>query len=762
MYHLTKTQEQIGIMLLLLSVGVLAEARIGWCQTNQFKNGDFEQGAAHWAVEPAADFAEVKVIEDISAPDGSHVLMFDHQRTRNSIVSQNCRLKPYSVYLLSWWVKAENHHRTGVGFVVSITTDGKGNSTDGREIHLSEEWQTKRRVFTTGALGKASVSLNLSSAVGKVFVDNVRIIPTTRDEARALLGSSPLIWQIPLKPNQARARITYDEIPVSDRIVSKLAFHLSENLEQNLWSNTGRLQLELPQQIDLYQAIHLYHGTGKKFKSTAEKQDLVNGYCRYTFAGSDFKGPYGTDKLYVFLTPSVPDIDGRKARFWVEWQGGGQKPVEVDCKYVKIPVVSQPKKITTGTTCYGETPPRYPDYFAMMQSLGFNSIDFWDSNGTGEEFIEDFRRHNIDVDIECSGFMVLEKRLERVEAAQAVGRNGKRRKSVVEPAHRGEIFDAFLSDMDRLAAKGFSAIMYDDEHYRDWASMDTGHSEDARKRWVQWLAQRRPDLPPVMPDVLMDDPLNHFDQYQAWWMFRASLVAEWYAAAREQFEKSVKKYNSKSTDKLWIASYTGPGETSYIKGNYANPAELAGIWDRIAPMYYKPSYDVRHYMQTLVRAVGRKYAYATLSMGQDRDNCIVWRPGEVRAQMLEVLFAGGMGYIYWSWPNANLRIIAEIAETNGVVANNEDIFLYGKSTDRFWTEQDRRFATTLETEEAGLLLVSNYTQTANNKVWLRKRPEKPMVLTEVYSGQVRRLAARQQIFSVELEPQTCQLWKWKQ
>jgi len=358
--------------------------------------------------------------------------------------------------------------------------------------------------------------------------------------------------------------------------------------------------------------------------------------------------------------------------------------------------------------------------------------------------------------------MVLEKRLESVEAAQAVDRNGKRRKSVVEPAHRGKIFEEFLSDMDKLAANGFSAIMYDDEHYRDWSSMDTGLGEDAKKRWVQWLAERRPGLQPVMPEVLMDDPLNNIEQYQAWWMFRASLVTEWYAAAREQFEESVKKYNSKSSDKLWIASYTGPSEFSRIKSSYANPAELAGIWDRIAPMYYKPSYDVRHYMQTLVRAVGRKYAYATLSMGQDRVNRFVWRPGEVRPQMLEVLFAGGMGYIYWSWPNANLRIIAEIAETNGVVANNEDIFLYGKSTDRFWTEQDRRFATTLETEEAGLLLVSNYTQTANNKVWLRKRPEKPMVLTEVYSGQVRRLAARQQIFSVELEPQTCQLWKWKQ
>ena len=244
-------------------------------------------------------------------------------------------------------------------------------------------------------------------------------------------------------------------------------------------------------------------------------------------------------------------------------------------------------------------------------------------------------------------------------------------------------------------------------------------------------------------------------------MFRASLVTEWYATAREQFEKSVKKYNSKSTDKVWIASYTGPSEFSNIKWSYTNPSELAGIWDRIAPMYYVTSYNLRHYMRNLVQAVGRKYAYAALCMGADRNNRWVWRPGEVRPQMLEVLFAGGMGYIYWSWPYSNLRIIAEVARTNGVVADNEDIFLDGKSTGRFWTEQARTFASTLETDTAGLLLVSNYTRTDNTRVWLRKRPAGPMTLTELYTGQVLRLAANQQIFSVELAPENCQLWKWK-
>ena len=71
------------------------------------------------------------------------------------------------------------------------------------------------------------------------------------------------------------------------------------------------------------------------------------------------------------------------------------------------------------------------------------------------------------------------------------------------------------------------------------------------------------------------------------------------------------------------------------------------------------------------------------------------------------------------------------------------------------------FATSLETETAGLLLVSNYTKTDNRTVWLRKRPEDKMILTEVYTGQKMILSKNQQIFSLEVTPEQCTLWKWE-
>ncbi|KKM81954.1 hypothetical protein LCGC14_1324630, partial [marine sediment metagenome] len=451
-------------------------------------------------------------------------------------------------------------------------------------------------------------------------------------------------------------------------------------------------------------------------------------------------------------------------RCWVEWRGGGQAPIVLDIKHIKIPVVSQPKKIATGATCYGETIGSYPDYFAMMRSLGFNTIDSWGVGaraGGKSPIMEAFRAHGMDVDWVHSGLSDLAKMLPKVKDAQSVAFNGTRKPGVIDASHRGKIFKRLLNDMEGIAAAGLSGIKFDDEHYRDWASMDTCVCERCKGLWKTWLAKKRPGLQPVMPEVFLDDPLNHLQQYQAWWMFRASLVTEWYAAARGQFVKSVRKHRSQSTDRVRIASYTSPAEFSHIKSSYANPAELAGIWDRIAPMYYETGYDVRRHMRSLVRAVGRKHAYATLCMGEARRNRWIWRPGELRAQMLEVLFAGGMGYSFWSWPYSNLRIIAEVAETNGIVADNEEVFLKGTRTDRFRTDQDRCFATTLETEAAGLLLVSNYTRTDNHKVWIRRRPTEAMTLTELYTGHVLRLAAGQQSFAVEVAPQNCTLWKWQ-
>jgi hypothetical protein len=130
--------------------------------------------------------------------------------------------------------------------------------------------------------------------------------------------------------------------------------------------------------------------------------------------------------------------------------------------------------------------------------------------------------------------------------------------------------------------------------------------------------------------------------------------------------------------------------------------------------------------------------------------------------MLEVLFSGAKGYMFWSWNKTNLRIIAEIAETNGVVADNEEIFLNGDFTERFWTEAPRSYAVTLETDASGLLLITNYTGTDNGTIRVFKRPERAMVLTEIYSGETIHLSPDQQVFSLFVPTAQCTLWKWEE
>ncbi|MAE64385.1 MAG: hypothetical protein CMJ18_08940 [Phycisphaeraceae bacterium] len=292
-------------------------------------------------------------------------------------------------------------------------------------------------------------------------------------------------------------------------------------------------------------------------------------------------------------------------------------------------------------------------------------------------------------------------------------------------------------------------------------TMNTCLCDRCKGRWADWLGERRLQLEVVDPQVFLDDPLGYPDHFKAWWFFRAHLVTQWYEAAGSHVAACIRKHGSRSGRAPWFATYTGAVGMSNIKDNFLNVAETGRVFDRIMPMYYSGGFHLRRELRKLIRAAGREVSYASLNMGEARADRRMWRPGENRTHMLETLFAGGRGYMYWAWNKSNLRIIAEVAETNGVVADHEEIFVDGRSTERFWTEQPRQFASTLETDEAGLLLITNYTQTDNSRIWVFKRPGEPMTLTNVYAGTQLELAPEQQIFQVDVPAAQCMLLKWE-
>ena len=704
---------------------------------NPVRNGGFEDGTEHWSLEPAADFAEVDVMEDPFAPDGNRVLLFDHRRTRTSkAVHEGFQLEPYSYYHFTFWIKAgPDYMRVGPGLQVHLSVDGGGTGTRFQEASLSpEEWRPQKLDFVTGASGRASLVLTLNSTVGRVWIDHLKISP----------GKHTGYPRIPLKPGEANSDLFYDEFPVSSKIPSRIVLRARQKLPKGAWQASGRFFIDLP--------------GGVKFLShQGTEEGRGSGATRYTF---DFKNHDEEPRyyaVYLFALADGPKVDGKHATCWIEWDGGKESPYNVPIQYIDIPAVAQPKEIVTGVAAAGKMTEIYPDYFGMLRSMGFNTVDFW-KRGQGAEWINDFMAHGMDVDAEHSGFSDLRGLVEKVPDMGSITRHG-RPSGAIDASHRGKGFEIFLNELEDLVAKGFSCIMIDDEHYGD-RTMDTCICDRCKERWSEWLGRRRPHLEVVDPQVFLDDPLGYPDHFDAWWFFRANLVTEWYQAAREHIKASIDKHGARSGAEPWFASYTGAVGLSNIKDNFLNVAETGQVFDRIMPMYYSGGYALRREIRKLIRAAGREVSYASLNMGEARADRRMWKPGENRAHILESLFAGGRGYMYWAWNKSNLRIIAEVAETNGVVAEHEEVFANGRNTERFWTEQPRTFATTLETGSKGLLLITNYTATDNRRIQVFKRPEKPMVLTDVYTGEQLKLGADQQVFAVFVPAAQCGLWKW--
>jgi len=700
-----------------------------------------------WVLSAARDYAAITSSPDVTAPAGT-ALVFDHQRTRTSSASQEIALEPNSLYLFSTWVKAEKYLRTGMGLRLVISADGRVAENRFPESQLSEEWQPQYLAFATGQTGRATLTIMVHATVGRVSLAAIQMAKTTRPEARARLGSVPSIPFAPVRPNEAEARLIPERLYVSPRMPSYSTVQIRDALGPELMKAKGRLVIELPETVTI---------TG--YKGTPEKAGALT---RYSFAGPDIQFYYNAGWVHFYAVSRLAPGATAKGRYWAEWPGGAQKPVDLDVVAVSVPSVPQPKTLATGISIYEETMTGYPDTCGMLKSLGFNMIDFW-KRGQGGKHLKALQAHGLEVDTEYSGFCEIARLVKSTKDAHSLNYTGQERDDVLDASHRGKLFEQFLVDMQDLAAAGFSAVMFDDEHYSDWASINTCACERCRQRWVEWLARNRPELPPVKPEVFLDDPLAYLEQYNAWFFFRADLVKEWYQAGWEEFVKAVKKYQGKSTAVPKFFSYTGPAGFDSVKESFMNPAAMAGLFDRIMPMFYEDGFALRRHIRELVDAVGREHAYAALCTGEPGSSRFEWQPGEHRAMMLETLFGGARGYMFWTWPNASLLTIAEIAETNGVVAANETMLLKGKFSRRFWLDGDnpRRFVTCLENDREGLMLVSNYARSGEPDIWIRKRPGEKYRLTELFDGGKLEAGAGQQLFCVSVPAGTVGLWKWR-
>jgi len=752
-----KTLISSAIYLALLS-SVVAENNIaskGGAMSKQ-NNKVFTEGfenSANLIFQPAKDYATVEITKDALAPEGTNVLHFSHQRTRTSTVSAKITLEPYSSYLVTYNIRKGKHYlKSGMGVWIRFFADGNEVVSDRFfESSLSETWQLEELALVTGKTGVANLQIQLHNSAGDIFIDNLKIQKCERRELFEILdsGSQIPLNLVPLRPGEAEARVWYDEIPVSEQVPSEINFQFRENLADGVWNNSRMLKLELPDELEVVIPKNI------KFELVPKS----NCKC-YTFDSNHIKKIGNTWVCSLLIKQTRALKEGMQAKFWAQWESGKQIPVEVSCMSINIPVCKQPINILTGCqNCSMLLKLGDKQYIELVKNLGFNLITCW-KLGAGARLITEFQENGIKVETEHSGHCEYDKIIKDVKDAQSINIDGKV-ENVINPGHRGVIFDKMLSDVEDYAKLGFSGLAIDDEYYSDWRGMLVDMSDNTKKQWAEWMRVNYPELKVVMPEIILDDPINHLKEYNAWWLFRMSLMTEWYAEVRKRFVNQAVKHTGKSNEKPWMSAQIGRPVMSKGKTDLYNYNKLLEVFDYFSPQLYMNAYEIRSQVADLVRVVGKEKALPLLCMGEARTNRDQWKKGEVKAQILEILFAGAKGYGSWGWPYSNLRIVAEFAQTNNAIAENEDIFVHGEKTNSFYVEdQTRQFASALETDKAGLLLISNYTKTGMNEVIIRKFIRKNIELRDVFTDNKITLPEGQEFFIVNVKPGTCALYRW--
>jgi hypothetical protein len=692
----------------------------------QVRNGGFEEGLAGWEVQDAKVGAE----DDLTAPEGHRVLHFSHQRTRSSSVQTRAELDPWSYYLCSLEVRGGPYVRSGLGLILR-PWDYRFADSD-----LGEDWQTLRFAVATGADGTVPISVALDQAAGEVWLDNLRVTKCSREDLVRAFGSDtpsglPLLGL--RSANTAEASVWHDEIPVSARLPSQVWFLLRQNLGEEAWKATGRFCLELPAACRLLQ-------------DEARMTETPEGNRR-TYALTAFQGGF------LDLSLDKPLGEDRKARFWAEWDGGRQAPVELELSEITVPIVKAPREIVTGTVVYGHTMKPHADYPSAIRSLGFNHLDSWGSGISAE------RMSSLGIGVSaiapCPGeYISLAKGDPEARSTALAGTPAE----IPCLASRGRVYRTFLADIGNLAAAGHgvAGLMFDDESFCDWNGMDGCVCDRCRAAWRDWLARNRPGLAYLEPAAAIDDPLGQPDQYRAWWQFRAGQLTDWYRDMATAFRTAAAAQRPAGGPAPCLAIQAGTPSFDSLKTARLDLVALADIFDLICPQYYGGADRVARWTRELVDAVGRDKACPTLCLGER----FLWQPGEFRAQILEAVFAGARGYTSWGWPYSNLRIIAEAAGTNGVLAEQETLLRQGVRTTSFRTEQPGARVAVIETEGAGLVLVSNSSRNGATQVVVRRRAGAAMELRELFTGVTARLAVAESEFAPAVPPGTCTLWRW--
>jgi hypothetical protein len=523
------------------------------------------------------------------------------------------------------------------------------------------------------------------------------------------------------------------------------------------------------------------------YEVTVRETPTQDGRTRITLGSVPLDGSKG---MYLVLATDLkPGTDG-VGRSWAQWEGGQPSISEFPINVIDVPVARQPKQIMTGMAIWPYMIDNWPDFYRQYASMGFNQMNLWHGaiyvadqyaagpdrspaldyvSGVAKAARENGIMTSIDASVSWDDDL-----LKNDPDAQALFVDGTRAGPC--PSYRGPAFIDYIRKNAAIAMSGISYIQSDEETYGTGNFVTACVCPRCEARWREWLKANRPGLEYVSPREVITRKDELPDHYRAWLWFRASLTTERYAIYKQELERAVAQAGGPgSSPKPLIGWWAAAAEDYTLERCMQDGRALADVIDQVIPqLYFRYGIPPRRFRDLIRRqcwALGREKCYA----GIDSDHPDAGVPGNLTAAVLETLFAGGQGYCVWYGPYMDTRQRAELAAVNDVVARYERTFVEGTDTDLFrcfapegegdyfhpWS--DDVFASTLETEAEGLLLISDYRQERTPLLVERsRRYAGPMTLRDAFSGEkVADLTAGQWEFRTHLKDSPVRLLVWE-
>ena len=141
-------------------------------QNSFIKNGKFSHGSKFWSLSPAEKNAITIDNADFVSSSSSVRLSHKNKVKRESCISQKIKLKPFTQYNLSFWLKTD---ATGIGRV-SVVENGSALFA-GEVLRTRNKWQKYTIPFQTSQEGEVDIYLRMSlrNSAGKAWFDDVQL-----------------------------------------------------------------------------------------------------------------------------------------------------------------------------------------------------------------------------------------------------------------------------------------------------------------------------------------------------------------------------------------------------------------------------------------------------------------------------------------------------------------------------------------------------------------------------------------------------------